>query len=196
MRDDTGPTLSVGEFVEYCQTQAGLLSGHVETMAEEADELLDEIDTMVADIRSKLEGHPNTQGTTGPSSTTEPGGEDVDISEAEELATTLEQKQAIVEAKQARMQAFQKLAANYTELAADLQSTVDDPQEAVHRIVEFEVDADAPVYFDERETLAEAAAAASEDDETAVDTALEDETVADAADIASSDDASGTDRDE
>ncbi len=106
MRDDTGPTLSVGEFVEYCQTQAGLLSGHVETMAEEADELLDEIDTMVADIRSKLEGHPNTQGTTGPSSTTEPGGEDVDISEAEELATTLEQKQAIVEAKQARMQRF------------------------------------------------------------------------------------------
>ncbi|WP_241175199.1 hypothetical protein [Natronolimnobius sp. AArcel1] len=175
MGDDTEPTPSVGEFVEYCRTQAGLLSGHVETMAEEADELLDEIDTMVSDIRSQLESQPNTQGTAGPSSTTEPGSEDVDLAEAEALATTLEEKQAVVEAKQARMQAFQDLAANYTELAADLQTTVEEPAEAVQQIVEFEVDADAPVYFDDRETLAEAVANANSEADDAVETSLEDD---------------------
>ena len=162
MSDDTEPVLSVDEFVEYCRTQAGLLSGHVETMGEEADELLDEIDAMVADIRSQLEGHPNARGTTGPSSTADPGDADVDVGEAEDLAAELEEKQTIVEAKQARMQAFQDLAAGYTELAAELQTEVDDGREAVRRVVEFEVDNDAAVYFDDRETLAETVAAANE----------------------------------
>jgi len=70
-----------------------------------------------------------------------------------------------VEAKQARMQAFQELAAGYTELAEDLPSEAANGQEALTSIVEFEADADAPAYFDERETMVEAAAS-SADSET------------------------------
>ena len=42
--DDDEVFLSTDEFADYCETQAGLLSGHVETMASEADELLEEVD--------------------------------------------------------------------------------------------------------------------------------------------------------
>lgn len=164
MSEDTEPALSVAEFVEYCRTQAGLLSGRVETMGEEADELLDEIDTAVADIRSRLESQrANTQGTTGPSSPGDPGDE-VDVSEVEEMAADLEEKQTVVEAKQARMQAFQDLAASYTELAAELQTEVEDAGDALTRVVEFEVDNDAPVYFDERQTMCEAVAEANDNE--------------------------------
>jgi hypothetical protein len=50
-----GPTPSVEEFVEYCRTQAGLLSGSVETMSEEADDLLEEIDEGLDEARTRLE---------------------------------------------------------------------------------------------------------------------------------------------
>ncbi len=97
-----------------------------------------------------------------PSTADVPDASEVDVAAIEDLQAELEEKQLLVEAKQARMQAFQELAAGYTELAEELASTVDDGQEALTRIIEFEADADAPVYFDERETMVETAAAAAD----------------------------------
>ncbi|MDG5758648.1 hypothetical protein QA600_04770 [Natronococcus sp. A-GB1] len=164
MSDDTEAPPSVSEFVEYCHTQAGLLSGRVETMTNEANELLDEIDERLAELRSELEERStDTPRTERPPSATGPvDGTDVDDLEA--AGRDLEEKQALVDAKQARIQAFQELSAGYTELAADLQTEVDEGQEALNRIVEFEAEADAPAYFDERETLCEIALEASEDE--------------------------------
>lgn len=163
MSDDAADGLAVAEFVEYCRTQAGLLSGSVETMGEEADELLDEIDQEMAEIRSRLEALPEeVPATESPSTADVPDASEVDVEAIEELQTELEEKQLLVEAKQARMQAFQELAAEYTALAEELASAVDDGQEALTRVVEFEADADAPAYFDERQTMLEAAAASTD----------------------------------
>ncbi|MFQ3320857.1 MAG: TFIIF-interacting CTD phosphatase-like protein, partial [Natronomonas sp.] len=87
-----------------------------------------------------------------------------DVSDLETLESDLEEKQAIVEAKQARMSAFQNLAAEYLELAETLDAEIDDWETALQRVVTFEREHDAPVYFDDRQTLYEAAA---ESDDTA-----------------------------
>lgn len=166
MTDAGEPELSVDEFVEYCRTQAGLLSGRVETMSEEADELLDEIDQEMSEIRSRLEALPDeVPATETPSTADVPDASEVDVAAIEELQSELEEKQLLVEAKQARMQAFQDLAAGYTDLADELASEADDGRDALTRVVEFESDADAPVYFDERQTMLEAAAASRTADE-------------------------------
>ena len=170
MNDDANSEqVSVGEFVEYCRIQAGLLSGQVERMGEEADELLAEIDERVTEIRSRLDDHRNAvAGTKSPESAPGPDA-DVDVAELERLQDELEETQSVVEAKQARMQAFQDLAAGYTELAAELESSVEDDAAAFQRVVEFEADHDAPAYFQEqdRETLVEAAATAADDEDDA-----------------------------
>lgn len=166
---DSRPSLSVDELVDYCHTQAGLLSGRVDTMATEADALLDEIDERTAEIRSRLEDLPDdVEATERPPSTTAPaGGEsDVDLEAIEELQDELEEKQLLAEAKHTRMQAFQELAADYTELAADLATDVESGEDAIRRVVEFEADNDAPAYFEEqdRTTLLEMAAEADDTD--------------------------------
>lgn len=147
MSDET--ELTVEEFVDYCQTQAGLLSGDVETMSEEVDELLDEIDEEMATVRSQLEEQTDSE---------------VDVEAVEEMESDIEEKQAIIEAKQARMHAFQDLATGYTELAQELESEVDDGYEALERVVAFEADHDAPAYFEDRQTVYEAAAESNEAD--------------------------------
>lgn len=163
MTDDAADALAVDEFVEYCRTQAGLLSGSVETMGEEADELLDEIDQEMAEIRSRLEALPDgVEATETPSTADVPDANEVDVAALEELQADLEEKQLLVEAKQTRMQAFQELAAGYTDLAEELASSVDDGETALRRVVEFEADNDAPVYFDERQTMVEAASTAAD----------------------------------
>ncbi|GKZ14757.1 hypothetical protein [Haladaptatus sp. T7] len=144
MDDEDGSSLSPEEFVEYCETQAGLLSGRVETMASEADELLDDIDAEIAEIRTRLDD----SGTEG---------DDIDAAAVAELETDLDETRAVVEAKRARMVAFRELADGYVSLAEDLRSDVDDGREAMERVVRFEADADAPVYFDDRKTVYEAA---------------------------------------
>lgn len=165
MSDDTGPALSVDEFVDYCHTQAGLLSGRVETMRAEADDLLSEIDEEMAELRTRLEDHAKpTERTDGPSTPVGPDGSDLDLEALEELENEVEEKQLLVEAKQTRMQAFQELAAAYADLAEELQSDVADGEEALSRVVQFEADNDAPVYFEERETLVEAVAQSNEGD--------------------------------
>lgn len=146
--------IAVPEFVEYCQVQAGLLSGHVEEMSDEIDDLLDDLDAELAEIRGQL----GEEGTASPQSTT---GDQVDIERLEGLEGEIEQKQTLVEAKQARMTAFQELAVAYTELAADLAGTTDG-QAALERVVEFEIEHDAPAYFPDRQTVAEAAAESSD----------------------------------
>ncbi|WP_226022520.1 hypothetical protein [Halomicrobium salinisoli] len=154
---DDGPELSVDEFVEYCRTQAGLLSGKVERMSDEAAALLDEIDDEMTEIQQRLDEH--AEGVTGPQSppsTQTPA--DADLDEIEDVQSNLETKQALVEAKQTRIEAFQALAAGYAELGAEIESTVDDAQDALQRVVEFEAEQNAPAYFDERETLLESVA--------------------------------------
>lgn len=141
MSDDE-VTLTVAELADYCRTQAGLLSGRVETLGEEADALLKEIDEEIASVREGLsEAAP------------EGGAEELDA---------LEEKQAVVEAKQARMAAFRELSAAYVDLAEEF-DTRDDWRAALERVLEFERDHDAPVYFDDRETLLEAAAETPDD---------------------------------
>lgn len=115
---------------DYCETQAGLLAGHIERLGEEAEALLDDADAGIAAAR---EG------------TDDPSGALADI----------EETQALVEAKRARMAAFRDLAAGYTDLAASLSGDVEG---ALDRVLAFERDHDAPAYFDERETLLETAA--------------------------------------
>ncbi|WP_227356566.1 hypothetical protein [Haladaptatus salinisoli] len=161
--DEDEPELSVGEFVEYCRTQAGLLSGSVATMAAEADELLDDIDEETAAIRQRLEGRTDdVEGPVTPSPNDRDGTE-IDVAELEELEADVEEKQTLVEAKQARIAAFQELAAGYTDLVEELRSDADDGREAMKRVVRFESQHDAPAYFDDRRTVYEAAASSDTD---------------------------------
>jgi predicted TIM-barrel fold metal-dependent hydrolase len=155
MSDDGGP-FTVAELAEYCQTQAGLLSGRVQTIGEEADALLDEIDDDIAGMRTRLADRA------APTAAEPPATEDPDVADLERLEEELQTKQALVEAKQARMAAFQDLAAGYVELAEELEADADNPQAALERVVAFEGEADAPTYFQERRTILEAAAAASD----------------------------------
>ena len=165
MSDDAADTLAVDEFVEYCRTQAGLLSGRVERMGEDADDLLDEIDREMAELRSRLEALPDeVPGTETPSTAEIPATSESDVAAIEDRQEALEEKQLLVEAKQARMQAFQELAADYADLAEELVAEADDGQDALTRVVEFEADADAPTYFDERRTMLETAVASTDDE--------------------------------
>lgn len=151
---DDGGQLTIPELAEYCRTQAGLLSGRVQTIGEEADDLLDEIDEDIAGMRTRLadQGAPTAA---EPPAT---AASDDDVEDLEQLEEELQTKQALVEAKQTRMELFQDLAAGYVELAEELETDLDDWQAALDRVVSFERDADAPAYFDERETLLEAVA--------------------------------------
>jgi multidrug efflux pump subunit AcrA (membrane-fusion protein) len=146
--------LTVEEFVDYCEVQAGLLAGHVETMRAEADALLDEVDDELAATRDRLAERSETDGPDGtetPPSTNGPANE----REAADALDALEETQALVKAKQARMRAFQSLARGYTDLAATLEREVDDGETALERVVAFEAEHDAPLYFEDRETLYE-----------------------------------------
>lgn len=163
MSAEDGPELSVDEFVEYCRTQARLLSGSIQTMGAEADGLLDEIDEEMAEIRAQLDDEDGSvERTNSPASTEGPDESGVDVAALEVRESSLETKQARVEAKQARMQAYQELATGYTTLAEELQSDVADGQAAMTRVVQFEAENDAPAYFEDQQTVVEAAGAAAD----------------------------------
>jgi len=149
--------LSVEGLVEYCRTQAGILAGRAETIAAETDALLDEIDEDIADIRARLRAHNAPDASAGSPPTARSDGTD-EVDRLEELESELEEKQAVAEAKNARMTAFQDLSVAYVELATELAAGTDDGSEALERVVRFEHDSDAPAYFDDRQTLLEAAA--------------------------------------
>lgn len=145
--------LTTDEFVEYCETQARLLWGEVETMEDELDDLLSDLDAEMADLRERLGEHTETvEGPVTPGS-----GEGADLDAIEEIEADLEQRQTVAAAKQARMSAFQDLAVGYTELGADL-ADAEDGRAALKRVLEFEQEHDAPAYFPDRQTVLEAAA--------------------------------------
>jgi hypothetical protein len=168
MTDDDG-ALSVDELAEYCRTQAGLLSGRVETIGTETDALLDEIDDDIAALRSRLAEHGSRREGPTASSAGEPtddAGETDDLEALEALEADLEEKQMIAEAKQARQAAFQDLAAAYVDLAGAIEADVEDGRAALERVIRLEHDRDAPAYFDDRQTVLEAAAESDEDSAT------------------------------
>lgn len=144
------PDASVDAVVEYCDTQARLLSGQSERLSEEIDTLLDEIDAEAAVVRERLteqgERAEEPQRPSGP-------GDGVDEAAVEEL----EAKQATVADKQARLEDVGALAARYVDLAESLQDEQPDVTEAVTKVLELEATADAHQFFDERETLLETA---------------------------------------
>lgn len=149
--------LTATAFVEYCETQARLLWGQVETMEDDVESHLSELDAEMADLRERLNGHTDTvEGTVTPGTA---GGTDLEA--IEDLEADLEQRQTIVAAEQARMTAFRDLAVGYTDLATDLEDGADGRQ-ALKRVLEFEQEHDAPAYFPDRQTVLEAAA--SDDD--------------------------------
>jgi hypothetical protein len=160
MDDGDASTLAVDDCIEYCQIQVRLLSGTVETMSAEIDELLTELDKEVVELRTHLEGQQDMiEGTTAPSSTTVPAANEIDVGALENRESDLEEKHAFLKAKQARMQAFLEVATGYTDLIEELRSDVDDSQEALHRVIQFEATHDVPAYFPDRQTMYEAAAA-------------------------------------
>jgi len=161
----TDPDQSAEAVVDYCRTQARLLSGQATTLSAEIDSLLDEIDAEATALRDRLDGH-RTQ-TDSPDQPTNPG----TGSDDEDAVARLEAKQATVADKQERLDAIGELSAGYVDLAEAIQTgrtddtddidtddTDTDETEAIARVLEFEADHDAPAFFDERETLLETAA--------------------------------------
>ena len=158
MSDDEVP---VSEFVDYCRLQARLAAGTIDTLQEEIADLLDDLDDDLDTLRERLADSSVREGTDSPAgtdATMAPGPDGVDTDAVADTEADVEQKQTLVAAKQARLEAYQDLASGYTDLAAALQDDVTDTSTAIERIIEFEVERDAPAYFDERETLAETAA--------------------------------------
>lgn len=160
--DEAPPT--VEELAEYCQVQAGLLAGRAEHLRSEAAALLDAVDDDIETMRAELDAGVDTvDETVAPPSTDDPGapnattlaGLEADIGEA----------RALVDTKRTRIDAFEGLAAAYTELAA---SVAGEPtaETALDRIVSFEADNDVPAYFEDRETIVERVATASDDRRT------------------------------
>jgi len=159
---DEAPT--VDELAEYCRVQAGLLAGRAEQLQSEAAALLDAVDDDIETMRTELDaGIDTADETVAPPSTDDPG--DPDPATLAGLEADIDEAQALVDAKRARIEAFQRLTVAYTELAA---AVTDEPtaEAALDRIVSFEADNDAPAYFDDRETLAETVATASDDGRT------------------------------
>lgn len=139
----SGP--SVAEYVEYCQTQAGLLAGRVETLQAEADRLLDEIDTETETVRSQL--------TSGERADTDP----------ERAVQAIEDKQDRVREIQARIATCSDVASGYTDLGERLADS-DDASDALAEIVQFELEQTAYDCFEDRFTLAEQVAGVDADD--------------------------------
>lgn len=151
---------STDDLVEYSTTQARLLLGHSETIREEIDGLLVDIERDISAMRTRLTERAGRETPTPSPSTPGPAfaaGASDELEDLDELETELERRQTLAEAKQARSEAFLDLAGSYFDLAEELESTVEDEREALDRVVKFEHAHDAPRYFDDRRTLLETA---------------------------------------
>jgi len=147
---DHDPT--VAAVVDYCQTQARLLSGQAETLSAEIDAVLDEIDAEATALRERLDGA--TKHAESPEQPTNPGTPAVD----EDAIEQLEARQSAVAQKQDRLDEIRDLSAGYADLADTLQTDDIDVTEAITEVLEFEAEHDAQAFFDERETLLETTA--------------------------------------
>ena len=127
---------SVAEYVEYCQTQAGLLAGRIETLQAEADRLLDEIDGETERVRTRL------QSGRGPEFDPEAAVDDI------------EDKQESVREIQSRISTCSDVMSGYGDLAERL-SDCGDASDVLAEIVQFELEHEAHACFEDRTTLAE-----------------------------------------
>jgi len=135
MSDDAGD-ISRAELAEYCRTQAAILAGHLDQRSAELSDLLAEIEQDTADARASLTGGP----------------ERPDAS-AEATVADIEAKQEQAQAKQAELDEYRTLAEGYTDLAEQLAGGSGD----LEAVLEFEIDTDAPTYFDTETTILGAA---------------------------------------
>lgn len=148
--DDQDPT--VDAVVDYCETQARLLSGQAETLSEEIDTLLDEIDAEASAIRDRLDSHQEQ--VESPERPINPGGGAAD----EDAVAQLEAKQATVVDKQDRLDTIGDLSAGYVDLAESVRADGLDVTDAIAAVLEFEAEHGAADLFEKRETLLETAA--------------------------------------
>jgi hypothetical protein len=142
MTDDAGD-ISQAELAEYCRTQAGILAGHLERLSTELSDLLDEVEQDTADARAALTARPDQPDT-----------------DAEVTVADIEAKQDRAQAKQAEIDEYRALAEGYTDLAEELADGSGD----LEAVLEFEIDTDAPTYFDAETTIL-GTATGSDDDE-------------------------------
>ena len=131
MSDDVGD-ISRAELAEYCRTQAAILAGYLDRRSAELSDLLAEIEQDTADARASL--------STGP--------ERPDAS-TEATVADIEARQEQAQAKQAELDEYRTLAEGYTDLAAQLAEGSGD----LETVLEFEIDTDAPTYFDTETTI-------------------------------------------
>lgn len=147
--DDSDPT--VDAVVDYCRTQARLLSGQAETLTAEIDGLLDEIDAEATAVRERLDGQ--REHADSPAQPSHPGSGTV----GEDTVAELEAKQERVAEKQATLDEIGDISAEYADLAATIQAETSDTTGAIERVLAFEAEVDAPTFFEDRETLLETA---------------------------------------
>jgi hypothetical protein len=154
---------TIDELVDYCETQARLLHGQVETLDDETATLLSELDDELSDVRSQLDEHGSATAAESPQGPEPgPGG---DVADLESLEANLTEKQAAVEAKQTRRDAIEEVAIEYLELAEGLQIDTPAPSVALKRVMQFEYETDVSTYFADRVTLLEAATDGDDGDE-------------------------------
>lgn len=153
MSDEDGGEVELDPeaFVDYCRTQAGLLAGRAEELGEEVDGLLAELESLSADVAERLERH-QAELDAGQEEAVEAA-----IRETEDLQADIAAKRETLTEKQERLSAVQDLGAAYTDLADDLEGEEVDGREAMRRVVFFEAKRDAPAFFEDRQTVYEAA---------------------------------------
>ncbi|MDQ2071910.1 hypothetical protein ACODNH_16695 [Haloarcula sp. NS06] len=142
MNDDAGD-ISQAELAEYCRTQAAILAGHLDQRSAELSDLLAEIEQDTADARTALTeglGQPETAG--------------------EATVADIEAKQEQAQAKQAELDEYRTLTEGYTDLAEQLAEGSGD----LETVLEFEIDTDAPTYFDAETTILGVATGENGDD--------------------------------
>lgn len=142
MNDDAGD-ISQAELAEYCRTQAAILAGHLDQRSAELSDLLAEIEQDTADARTALTGGPGQPETAG-----------------EATVADIEAKQEQAQAKQAELDEYRTLTEGYTDLAEQLAEGSGD----LETVLEFEIDTDAPTYFDAETTILGVATGENGDD--------------------------------
>ncbi|RLM95597.1 hypothetical protein [Haloarcula sp. Atlit-7R] len=131
MSDDVGD-ISRAELAEYCRTQAAILAGHIDRQSAVLSDLLEEIEQDTANARATL---------------TE-SSERLD-SDTEATIGEIEAKQERAQSKQATIEEYRTLAEGYTDLAEQFAEDSGD----LETVLEFEIETDAPAYFDAETTV-------------------------------------------
>jgi hypothetical protein len=132
MSDDAGD-ISQAELAEYCRTQAAILAGQLDQRSAELSDLLEEIEQDTASARAALTGGDSESLAENPEAT----------------VADIETKQERAQAKQAEIDEYRTLTEGYTDLAEQLADGTGD----LETVLQFEMDTDAPAYFDAETTI-------------------------------------------